>query len=245
MPTQSFGQLGQHISKKFNTDLEKLRENVLVMGGMVEEQLKNSLNSLVEGDIELAKQVIKGDSAINQKQLEIDQRCAEILALRQPTASDLRLILCVSKSVADLERIGDLSQYLAKMGKKLADKGYSMRYYADIQHMGRQAQKMLASALDAFARLDADAAIETMKIEMDLDAEFKKLSRQLATYMMEDPSTIRKTLKMLGACSSLERIGDHCENLCEYTLYLVLGEDVRYRAFDEIRNKMMDSAEEH
>ncbi|PIE44719.1 MAG: phosphate transport system regulatory protein PhoU [Gammaproteobacteria bacterium] len=233
--------LNKHISSGFEKSIEGLREAILEMGGMVEQQLQDSLNSLVKGDIELAKKVIKHDKKINRKDVNIDRMCMEILALRQPTASDLRLVLSIVKAITDLERIGDLSQHLARMGKKLADKGYSMRYYAEIEHTGTKAQKMLKASLNAFARMDAEAALAAMEIEKDINRESRALTRQVATYMMEDPREIKKAMKLLNAIKAIERIGDHCENLCEYTVYLVKGEDIRYQDFDEVKNKILDS----
>lgn len=236
--------LDQHISQKYNEDLETLRESVLAMGGMVEKQLADSIESLVQGNVELARLVIKGDKAINQQELEIDKRCTELIATRQPTASDLRLLLSVVKIISDLERIADLSEYLAKMGKKLADKGYSMRYFADIQHTGTQVKRMLTATLDAFARLDDEAAIAAMSYERQINREVRALSRQLATYMMEDPRSIKKTLKMFNATRALERMGDHCENVCESIIYLVRGEDVRYQGFDAVRATIETESDE-
>ncbi len=227
--------LNQHISKKYNQELEELRGKVIVMGAMVEEQLKNSLLSLSDADIKLAKSVIKNDKEVNKAELEITAKCAEIIALRQPTASDLRLILAVEKSITDLERIGDLSENIAKLSKKLISKGVSNRYYNELQHVGNLAREMLKSALDALARLNAESAIETMVIRNHIKRESNALSRQLITYMMEDPRSIKHTLRVLNAAKDLERIGCHCENLCEYIVYLVKGEDIRYQNFDDIR----------
>lgn len=234
-------QSDKHISTKYNEELEELRKGVLEMGMMVEQQLKNSLDSLIDADISLAKSVIRGDSDINQKELEISARCAEIIALRQPAAGDLRLVLTVGKFITDLERIGDLSQKLAALSKKLIKKGVSTRFYAEIQHLGRQTQKMLAKSLDAFARLDTQGALDTMMIEEHIDRESTALSRQLITYMMEDPRAIKHTLRALNAAKSLERIGDHCENLCEFVVYLVKGEDIRYQNLDEVRASILSS----
>lgn len=228
--------LDQHISKKYNEDLEKLREEVMNMGGMVEEQLTNSLKCLMDADIDLAKTVIAKDGEVNQKELQISTQCVEVLALRQPTASDLRLILSVDKSIMDLERIGDLSQNLAKLSKKLIKKGVSTRYYSELQHLGGQAEKMLNGALNAFARLDAEAALDVMTMDLKIDKESNALSRQLITYMMEDPRSIKHTLRVLNAAKALERIGDHCENLCEYVVFLVKGADIRYQNLDDIRH---------
>lgn len=232
--------LDQHISKKYNEDLEDLREQVMSMGGLVESQLKNSLKSLLDSNIDLAKSVIKKDVEVNRQELAITARCVEILALRQPTASDLRLVFTVEKSVTDLERIGDLSQQLAKLSKKLINKGVSNRYYAELQHLGKLAQKMLTGALNAFARLDAENAIDIMAIEEKINRESNALSRQLITYMMEDPRSIKHTLRVLNAAKTLERIGDHCENLCEYVVYLVKGEDIRYQNLDDVRASIFE-----
>lgn len=232
--------LDQHISKKYNEDLEDLREQVMSMGGLVEAQLKNSLKSLLDSNIDLAKSVIKKDVEVNRQELAITARCVEILALRQPTASDLRLVFTVEKSVTDLERIGDLSQQLAKLSKKLINKGVSNRYYAELQHLGKLAQKMLTGALNAFARLDAVNAIDIMAVEEKINRESNALSRQLITYMMEDPRSIKHTLRVLNAAKALERIGDHCENLCEYVVYLVKGEDIRYQNLDDVRASIFE-----
>ncbi len=236
--------LNQHISKKYNRELEALREQVLVMGAMVEEQLKHSLISLADANIKLAKSVIKKDTKINQAELVITAGCVEIIALRQPTASDLRLILAVEKSITDLERIGDLSQNVAKRSKKLINKGVSTRYYNELQHIGKLTQKMLTGALNAFARLSAESAIETMTIHNDIKRESNALSRQLITYMMEDPRSIKHILRVLNAAKDLERIGCHCENLCEYIVYLVKGEDIRYQNFDDIRSHLFNEDED-
>lgn len=225
--------------KTYNGDLERLRESVLVMGGMVEKQLSDSLESLITGNVDLAKQVIKGDHAINQQEINIEKRCTELIAKRKPTASELRLLLSVVKMITDLERIGDLSGHLAKMGKKLSDQGYSMRYFADIERTGTQVKKMLTATLNALARLDDETAVLAMGYEQQINRESRALSRQLATYMMEDPRDIKKTLKMLNAARALERIGDHCEHMCESIIYLIRGEDVRYQGFDAVREMLI------
>ncbi len=236
--------LDKHISKRYNQELENLRQQVITMGRIVEEQLKDSLQSLFDADIKLAKSVIKKDNNVNKVELEISAQCVEIIALRQPTAADLRLILTVEKSITDLERIGDLSANLAKLSKKLINKGVSTRYYTELQHVGVLANKMLAEALNAFARLDATSAVETMAIRNKIKRESTALSRQLITYMIEDPRTIKQTLRVLNAAKDLERIGSHCENLCEYIVYLVKGEDVRHQSFDDIRASVIVDDEE-
>ncbi len=205
------------------------------MGALTEEQLRNSLASLENANKKLAKSVIERDARVNKIELEITAQCAKIIALRQPTASDLRLILAVEKSITDLERIGDLSADIAKLSNELISKGISTRYYSELQELGRLAQQMLSSALNAFARLSAENAIETMTIRKNIKDETDKLSRQLITYMQQDAQAIKHILRILNATKDLERIGCHCENLCEYVVYLVKGEDIRYQNFDEIR----------
>ncbi len=232
--------LGQHISKKYNQELEELRQQVIAMGAMVEEQLANSLKSLFDANIKLAKSVIRKDAEVNQKELEITAKCIEIITLRQPIASDLRLIFAVEKSITDLERIGDLSENIAKLSKKLISKGVSTRYYSEIQHIGDSVQKMLTGALNAFARLNAESAIETMAIRNSIKKESTALSRQLITYMMEDPRSIKHTLRVLNTAKELERIACYCENLCEYIVYLVKGKDIRYQNLDEVRINLLN-----
>lgn len=236
--------LGQHISKKYNENLEKLRDDLLAMGGTVEQQLKDSLNSLVESDLALAKSVIKRDHEVNQLELQITADCVELIALRQPTAGDLRFVFAAEKYSTELERIGDLAQNIAKFSKKLISKGVSTRHYADLHHVGNLAQQMLRGSLDALARSDAEAAITVMESEKKVSRESNALSRQLITYMMEDPRAIKPTLRVLNASKALERIAAHCENLCEFTVYLVKGEDIRYQNLDDIRHSIFGSDEE-
>lgn len=233
-----------HISKKYDADLEQLRENLILMGSFVEKQLSDALNSLYISDVKLAKAVIKQGREINQHEIAIDTRCLELLALRQPAASDLRLILAVSKTATDLERIGDLSEHLARMNKKLINKGLSTKYFDSLQHLGALVKTMLSKTLDALARLDLDTALEVIGQDKIVDKNFDALSRQLATYMMEDPRTIKKTLRLHNAARALERIGDHCENICEHTIFLVAGEDVRYKDIDEVRLAMSADEED-
>lgn len=224
-----------HISKRYDTELEQLREDLILMGSFVEKQLSDALNSLYISDIKLAKSVIKQGQAVNQHEVAIDARCVEILALRQPAAGDLRLILAVSKTATDLERIGDLSEHLARMSKKLINKGLSTKYFDSLQHLGTLVKAMLSDTLDTLARLDLDTALQVIGQDKTVDKNFDALSRQLSTYMMEDPRTIKKTLRLFNAARALERIGDHCENICEHTIFLVAGEDVRYKDIDEVR----------
>lgn len=231
--------LNQHISQRYNDDLSKLHGKAVTMGKMVEKQLKGSLKSLVKADLALVKDVTKNDQDINQIELDISASSVEIIALRQPTASDLRLIFSVDKVATDLERIGDLSKHLGVMSKKLIKKGVSNQYYEDIENLAQQAKKMFKGTMTAFSELNPDLAIEVISSEDGrINRESEALSRQLITYMMEDPRSIKHILRVLNIAKALERIGDHCENICEYIVYLVKGEDIRYQNLDDVRSNL-------
>ncbi|MPV85402.1 phosphate signaling complex protein PhoU [Ostreibacterium oceani] len=231
---------GQHISKKYDGDLQQLRDEVIIMGSMVEQQLKDGLECLMNADLELAKAVVKNDKKINQQDLKIDEQCVQLLALRQPTASDLRLITSILKSITDLERMGDLAQHLGKVNKLLIKDGVSAQQYVELRHLGELVQAMLKNALDAFTRLDIEGALQTIAQDKQVNREYEALSRQLITYMMEDPRTIKQTLRIFNAARALERFGDHCKNLCEYVIYLVRGEDIRYQDIDDVREALLE-----
>ncbi len=231
--------LNDHISAKYNKDLSDLHHGIILMGAMVEEQVSDCLQSLFHADIPLAKAVIERDHIVNQIELEISQHCAEIIALREPTARDLRLILAVEKSITDLERIGDLAENIAKLSKKLIKTGVSTHYYSDIRSIGDEVQKMLKNTLDTFARVDVESAINTMSASAKIHKKSVELSRVLIVYMTKEPHIIKPLLRVLDISKHLERIACHCENLCEYTVYLVKGEDIRYQNLDRIRHQFL------
>lgn len=231
--------LGQHISKQFNQDLENIREEVLAMGGLVEEQLKKALEAFSQHDVALANEVIDNDERVNQFEMSIDEDCIKILAKRQPAASDLRLVSTVLKAITDLERVGDEAEKIARMAIDIAESKSKATVsgelpYSALQNLGNVVKTMLNEALDAFARMDTDAAIEVAKKDNKADDEYDAISRQLMTYMMEEPRSISKVLDFLWAARALERIGDHANNICEYIVYLVQGQDVRHLTWDEI-----------
>lgn len=230
--------LTSHISQRYNEELEDLRNRVLVMGGVVEKQLKDGLKSLRKGNIELAEQVMDGDMEVNAKEVEIDEMCTNILARRQPAASDLRLIVAIIKTITELERIGDEAEKLGRYAIQLSDKNRSPSEFAELKHLGKHVRAMLADALDAFARLDVAVALSTIVSDEEINEEFDAISRQLITRMMEDPREIKNTLRVSWAARALERIGDHCKNICEYVVYLVEGKDVRHTTVDEIQSRV-------
>lgn len=231
-------ELGQHISRRFNEDLERLRNRVLQMGGLVEEQLQNAVTALVDGDGRLGEQVASADHTVNNMEVAIDEECSRILATRAPAASDLRLIVAIIKTITDLERIGDEAEKIAYIAARLATQERPAGSYREIRHMGRLAAQMVHEALDAFARLDADAALRICREDRVLDEEFESVQRQCITFMMEDPRTIRRALDVMWVVRALERMGDHAKNISEYVVYMVHGKDIRHTSLDDVENEL-------
>lgn len=229
--------LNEHISKQFNTELEEIRNQVLAMGGLVEQQLNDAVRALAEGDSQLGTQVASQDYRVNAAEVNLDEECSRILARRQPTATDLRLVVAVIKTITDLERIGDEAKKIAKMGTKLADQDRPASGYREVHHLGRSVQQMLRDALDAFARMDAEAAVKVVQQDPEIDEEYNAVMRQCMTFMMEDPRTISRVLNVMWALRALERIGDHAANMAEYVIYLVQGKDVRHTKLEDLPNE--------
>jgi len=229
----------EHISKQFETDLDTTRTRVLQMGGLIEAQITAAIQAFVSGDAELIEQVIQNDARVNGYEVAIDGACSQLLVRRQPAASDLRLIMAISKIVTDLERMGDEAKKIARMAKRIHEhsKQHAQRFPA-IRHASETAIKMLRQALDSFARLDAVNAAEVLKEDSDIDTEFKSVLRQLITYMMEDPRTITAALETVWVAKAVERIGDHAKNVAEQVIYIVRGTDVRHTSFADIEREL-------
>ncbi|MCL1073378.1 phosphate signaling complex protein PhoU [Shewanella dokdonensis] len=225
--------LNKHISGQFSAELEDIRNKVLAMGGLVERQLELALDALGALDIELAQQVIDGDHRVNGMEVDIDEECTRIIAKRQPAASDLRLVIAISKTIADLERIGDACVRIAKAALEKRNNN-QQPLLVSIESMGRHATRLLHSTLDSLARMDAESAIELHKEDAKLDKEYEGIIRQLMTYMMEDPRSIPGILDVLWAARAVERVGDRCKNICEYVIYYVKGRDVRHVSYEEM-----------
>ena len=224
-----------HISKRFDQELEDIRNQVLSMGGLVETQVNNGIRALVEADSKIAEQVVNSDHKVNRMEVDIDEQCVQILARRQPAASDLRLVVAIIKTITDLERIGDQAEKLGRNQLELVQSGVNAGTYVQVEHLGEQVSKMLHSALDAFARMSVEDAKKTIAMDDKVNAEFESLSRELITRMMEDPRTIKSAIRVSWSARALERIGDHAKNICEYVIFLVLGKDVRHvDAIDEL-----------
>ena len=232
------GTLPHHISRQFDHELEDVRSKVMAMGGLVEQQLFNALSALTENDMELVDVVIGREVEVNSYEVMIDLECTRILARRQPAASDLRLVMAITKTITDLERIGDEAEKVAKMALDLAEKQAPMPYYVGINTMGIHVMNMLHGALDAFTRVDSKAALEVAGREPESDEQYVAILRQLITYMIEDPRNITAALDAVWTARALERVGDHARNICEYVIYFVEGKDVRHISLEQIEKEI-------
>ncbi len=223
-----------HISRRFNRDLEDLRNSVLTMGGLVEAQLSRAIAAIVSGDSELGLKVANDDYKVNSLEVSIDEECSRILATRSPAASDLRLIVAIIKTITDLERIGDEAEKIGFLASQLAAMDRPSDSYRELKYLGHHVSEMLRASIDAFARLDVEAALEVVREDEAVDEEYDAITRQCITRMMEDPRSIRRFMNVTWAARSLERIGDHAKNIGEYVIYMVQGRDVRHtEVFDE------------
>ena len=228
----------EHFSKQYDQDLEGLRSRVLQMGGLVEAQILAAVDAFVGGSQGLIDQVIASESKVDEFEVNIDNDCSQIIARRQPAASDLRLIMAISKTVTDLERIGDEAEKIARMSRQIHEQGrMQMQQFAGIRHAAAIAVAMLRQGLDAFARLDAVEAAKVIREDRAIDSEFRSILRQLITFMMEDPRTISTALEIVWVAKAVERIGDHAKNIAEYVIYIVRGTDVRHTAIEQIERE--------
>jgi phosphate transport system protein len=220
--------LHHHISRRYNEELDRVRTHFLAMGGLVEQQVQRALRALIEGDGSLARTIEAEELRVNDLEITIDEECSFLLAMRAPTAGDLRSVVAIVKAVTDLERVGDEGGKIGVIAARLAAAERPADRYTEVRHVGRAASDMLHDALDAFARMDAEAAVAVARRDRLVDDEFEALQRQAITFMMEDPRAIRRTLDLLWTVRSLERIGDHAKNICEHVVYMARGEDIRH-----------------
>ena len=231
----------QHTHKQFDTELEDLREKVLLMGGKVENQLNKAIQALTKADVELSDTVIEEDNSVNSLELEIDENLSSIIARRQPIAIDLRTLLAISKITTDLERIGDEASKIARM-TKLIYKSEHLQFpkVTIVKSIGNLASDMLQKSLDSFARLDVKTSFSVLESDYEVNEQFQLIIRKLITFVLEDPRTISAALELLTIAKAYERIGDHSKNISEHVVYLVKGTDVRHTSIDNVRKEIQD-----
>lgn len=231
----------EHTFKQYDAELEAVRAKVLQMGGLVEEQIINAIEALMDDNISLASEVIERDHAVNALEVAVDEACITIIARRQPTAGDLRMIMMMVKTITDLERIGDEATKIARVTLKLheSDRLYSPRFN-EIKVMCNQVREMLRISLDAFARLDVSRTVEVARQDMQVDDDFRAVTRQLITFMLEDPRTISMSLEIMFIAKAIERMGDHAKNIAEYVVYMVKGKDVRHITMQEMEKETLE-----
>jgi phosphate transport system protein len=227
---------GEHFYRQYDVELESMRSSILRMGGLAESQLKTALDAFEAADIGLAEGVIAADRRVNELQIELDQLVNHVIARRQPTASDLRLIMGVAKTITDLERIGDEATKIARAAKWVKDKSgsYRVNRLPDLRQTGEIAARMLHRALDAFARLDAQAAASIIRDDAGIDDRFRAMLRQLITYMIEDPRSISAAIDTVWVAKAIERIGDHAKNIAEHVIFIAHGTDVRHASPEDV-----------
>jgi phosphate transport system protein len=224
----------QHISRQFNEEMEDIRNKVLTMGGLVEQQVDLATKAFMGYDMESAEKVVQQDKLVNELEKNIDHECTEIMAKRQPAAFDLRMLIATIKIITDLERIGDEAARIAKMTMRLEGADYYQDKYYEIEHLLELVKDMLNGALDAYARTDVEEVVEITAQDAKVDREYTSITRQLITQMMENPRNITRALDMLWTARALERIGDHACNVCEQVIYMVKGKDVRHISREEL-----------
>jgi len=227
----------KHLSTQFDSELNGVSAKVMELGGLVESQIRQAIYALSQFSIEASNQVTEKEALVNAMEVEIDRELSSIIARRQPTARDLRLLLAISKTTANLERVGDEAEKIARMVRSIINSGSHRSLPAsELRVAADLASGLLRKALDAFARLDTSAALSILKEDDLIDQEFNGFVRKLITYMMEDPRMISPSLDLLFLAKAIERIGDHAKNIAEFIIYVVKGEDVRHTSMESIES---------
>ena len=229
--------MDKHLSTQFDAEISSITTRVLEMGGLVESQIAQAVYALRHFDAEAARGVMLNEKRVNQMEVDIDADVAQIIAKRQPTARDLRLMLAISKTITNLERVGDEADRIARMARDLIEAGANLTIsFNEIIRESDLAVAQIRKALDAFARLDERSAVDIVTADSAIDAEFDSFMRKLITYVMEDPRNISASLDMVFIAKAIERIGDHAKNIAEFVIYVVRGTDVRHnkQAFNEV-----------
>ena len=232
--------INPHISSQFDADLDEIRSLVMGMGGLVEQQFDSALRALLENNVELGQSAASGDYQVNNHEVEIDQRVIDTIATRQPTANDLRFLFTTVKVVSDLERIGDKAEKIGRLALAIQPlmNGYS--FANDLRGMSVMVQKMLHDALDAFARMDADAAMSIKSTDKEVNATYRVVLADLMQHMSDNPNTLDLSMNILWCLRSIERVGDHVTNICEYIVFLVKGKDIRHTTRDDMMKEITE-----
>jgi phosphate transport system protein len=237
MRTEDPDMSDKHLSTQFDAELSGISTRVLEMGGLAESQVAQAIYALVNFSGETASQVLTEEENVNAMEMEIDRDLSTIIARRQPTARDLRLLIAISKTIANLERVGDEAARIARTVQRLINSGVSSRMRLPVNDLVFESElaiKQLRKALDAFARLDVEKAVDVLKHDDQIDQEFEGLMRKLITFMMEDPRTISSSIDLVFVAKAIERVGDHAKNLAEVVIYIVKGTDVRHNPVSTI-----------
>lgn len=234
--------LSHHTSRRFNEDLERVRTKVLTMGGFVEEQLGRCLLALAESDSSIGESVRLDDDKVNGMEVSIDGECSRILAMRTPAAGDLRMVVATIKAITDLERIGDECEKIGQIAARLAGSDRPLSCYRQVLLLGRTVQRLVHDTLDAFARMDAEAALQTCRVDRLVDEQYEAIQRQCVDFMFDDPGMIRSALDIMWVVRALERIGDHAKNVCEDVIYVVHGTDVRHTSLERVERELAEQA---
>ncbi|MBK1735988.1 phosphate transport system regulatory protein PhoU [Halorhodospira abdelmalekii] len=224
----------QHISQRFNVELEEIHRKVMVMGGLVEEQLSEAIKAMAEGRMELAEKVVISDYKVNALEVQLDEECTQILVRRQPTASDLRLVVAVIKTITDLERIGDEAERIGRMALHFLELDRKTGPIQELGELGAHVCSMLHSALDAFARMDVEQAVRVAQQDIHADSQYEVIVHRLMDQMMNYPETIPRAMDVVWTARSLERVGDRARNICEYVVYFVRGKNVRHTSYEQM-----------
>jgi phosphate transport system protein len=231
--------MSEHLLKQFDSELDDVRARLTRMGGLVEEQVRDAIRALAELDRDLAETVVVRDAGVDEMEISLDDALTLVVARQQPAAIDLRVLMAVSKTVTDLERIGDEAKKVAKATRKIYDRGIAVGtpQTVAVQHMGEKVAAMLHAVLDAFVRSDVAAATRVVREDKEIDRHFGTITRELVTYMMEDPRTISSALDIIFIVKSIERIGDHCKNIAKDVIYIVKGRDVRHLSLEALEEE--------
>jgi phosphate transport system protein len=231
----------KHLSSQFDSDLNNISSHVMELGGLVESQIRQAVYALSQFSPEAADDVLVTENKVNTYEVEIDREIASVIGRRQPTARDLRLLLAMSKTTANLERVGDEAAKIARMVKSIIDSSAPRSLPSgDLRVSAEMASGLLRKALDSFARLDVPMAVSILREDDAIDQEFDGFVRKLITYMIEDPRTISASLDLLFVAKAIERIGDHSKNIAEFVIYIVKGEDVRHTPLADVESSMAD-----